>query len=366
MGSCTNVNCHFRKTTEVWGTHTQGGTSRCGSCHGFPPADGSHAQHGVALGGGAASCALCHAAYTDGSHALAAGTRGLRVAFTTAPNSGGSYSGDVSYPTYLDNPSRAGTCSSVYCHSDGKGAYRAPTWGGPSLGCKGCHGNDAAPAFVSVAGEPNHANEGPGMPLANSHLGHVTMAGVSCASCHPGDHHTDGVIDVAPGDGATFTLVAPGTCASVSCHGVKTPDATWGGAFAPVTQVGVAHPQHAQGTPEHAAALTCQECHECPGTDPTKWPLAYAKNVMPSFDPASGACSNYCHGAAMQSPPAQLPVWSNAQPRYSCTGCHGAPPPGPHPQMTACSVCHGRLGATHINGSTDVSIDHVVCADCHG
>jgi predicted CxxxxCH...CXXCH cytochrome family protein len=366
LGTCASVNCHFRRATPVWGTHTPASAAKCGSCHGFPPADGSHVEHGNVLGTGADACASCHAAYTDGSHALATGTRGLLVRFGKLPNSGGAYSGNVSYPTYLDNTSRTGTCSSVYCHSDGKGDFRTPTWGGATLGCKGCHGNDSAPAFASRAGEPNYVNQGPGMLFANSHLGHVSMAGLSCASCHAGNSHVDGVIDIAPGDGASFAFTPPMTCSNVSCHGLQTPPATWGGYFAPVTQVGAAHPQHGQATPERAG-LPCDECHKCPGPTPVFGALAYTKNVNATFDATTHSCTTYCHGAAMKSPPAVAPVWSSAAPTYSCTGCHGAPPPAPHPQMTACSACHGKLGASHINGTLDITIDPALgCAGCHG
>jgi predicted CxxxxCH...CXXCH cytochrome family protein len=47
-----------------------------------------------------------------------------------------------------------------------------------------------------------------------------------------------------------------------------------------------------------------------------------------------------------------------------CERCHGFPPPAPHPQLAACSACHGSTvaegtviieGGTHLNGRVDVT-----------
>jgi predicted CxxxxCH...CXXCH cytochrome family protein len=47
----------------------------------------------------------------------------------------------------------------------------------------------------------------------------------------------------------------------------------------------------------------------------------------------------------------------------ACARCHGFPPPAPHPQLVACSACHGSTvaegtviieGGTHMNGTVDV------------
>jgi len=83
----------------------------------------------------------------------------------------------------------SGVCANLYCHSDGKGAYKSlASLGWNSAGtinndCKGCHGSDASPAFTSVAGEPNYASQGVAVARSNSHQKHVDVA-ADCVKCH--------------------------------------------------------------------------------------------------------------------------------------------------------------------------------------
>lgn len=220
LATCTNVNCHFERTTPAWGSDS--GATTCNSCHDSPPADGSHPEHA------AFSCIKCHPNHTSFFHATSAGKRPLSVGFPAAPNNGiGTYSGMVTYPAYLpsSNPARNGSCQNLYCHTDGKGGPPAvqPVWGtAPSGTCGGCHG--APPGYVN------------GDPKANSHARHSYM---SCAKCHwpttqtghsvvEDSAHLNRQFDI---DNSTGTLgysyaASGGSCSGTfGCHNM----ATWGG-----------------------------------------------------------------------------------------------------------------------------------------
>lgn len=148
----------------------------------------------------------------------------------------GPYSGDSVPGTVY------GSCSGLYCHSDGTyvatgtlSAYPPVAWGSGALACNSCHGNP--PVY------PN------GVPKANSHQRH---AGYSCNNCHVSTtsdgrsiatsrYHVNRAYDVRPAPGITFSYLfspAGGTCSGISCHGNGT--ATWG------------------------TTLACDACHEAP------------------------------------------------------------------------------------------------------
>jgi predicted CxxxxCH...CXXCH cytochrome family protein len=71
------------------------------------------------------------------------------------------------------------SCSSVYCHSSGKGTYaNPPAWGSATdLGCNACHGTG------NSLGRPDYANGGAGTASANSHAKHAATA-ADCGTCH--------------------------------------------------------------------------------------------------------------------------------------------------------------------------------------
>jgi predicted CxxxxCH...CXXCH cytochrome family protein len=112
--------------------------------------------------------------------------------------------------------------------------------------CKGCHGNDSAPAFSSSAGEPNYANTGlPGSATSNSHNSHVTYYGgaASCDYCHTNSVTTNGLAaksagsHLANGINVDFNrTIEPTagwnatsrTCSTITCHSGS--GATWGDA----------------------------------------------------------------------------------------------------------------------------------------
>lgn len=121
-------------------------------------------------------------------------------------------------------------------------------------------------------------------------------------------------------------------------------------------------------------AIGCSECHQVPSSieqsghadglpaELTWGPLATAEGARPRWDRASGTCSStYCHGETLSGGTRTAPVWTFEQPpEYletlqpaTCNGCHGAPPPAPHPAISRCSTCHP--GTVEADGSIDVA-----------
>ncbi len=237
LGSCSNVNCHFEKSgasAPVWGSSPA--STNCSTCHDTPRgASGSHAIH-EAKYGGTASCTQCHPNYgtTNFSHATSAGKH--KIVVNTILN----YAGGTNI-SWLPSQAKAfGTCSNVSCHSNGKGVYANPTWGGSSTGCDFCHPNLSAKhaSHVVVA---NLATATYGSTVNSSN---GTIYDFGCGNCHPTDiaKHINGTIDITLNKNHTGPLTSKNnvsddisgyaqnmgvsvTCAAAYCHsnGMATP-----------------------------------------------------------------------------------------------------------------------------------------------
>ncbi|MGI5863909.1 MAG: CxxxxCH/CxxCH domain c-type cytochrome [Myxococcales bacterium] len=143
-------------------------------------------------------------------------------------------------------------------------------------------------------------------------------------------------------------------------------------------------------------AISCSECHKVPrssaisehiGGRPAEltWgELATARGSQPRWERESATCSStYCHGAQLTggertSPKwtfTEEPAWRGSLQPETCRGCHGAPPPAPHPESSNCASCHRNTvradgsidlaGGRHINGTVDVA-GQAGCTVCHG
>ena len=309
LNSCNNVNCHFEYVTPNWGSDPS--STSCGTCHGSPPMDGSHPstvagsgkKHGDYLGTtGTSSCAKCHANNTTFAHATSAGKRSLAVKFTTAPNSGGSYSGDVSYPKYLpsQSPPRDGTCSSVYCHSDGRGGvpFITPQWSSTTpIPCYGCHGGrsvDSTQANCDAVFGAWSATSGKCSPdLTMSSNAHHRLVGPQwirkypCQFCHDNTADINGVIKNY----------------STHVNGMKN--------------------------------IKMAE----------RWEIR--NRPLPSYDLDTKVCSNvYCHSDGTTDPEdIRAVAWTSG--KTECNSCHG------HPTGT-CSGCHNGSSKFVINNISSV------------
>jgi predicted CxxxxCH...CXXCH cytochrome family protein len=133
-----------------------------------------------------------------------------------------------------------------------------------------------------------------------------------------------------------------------------------------------------------SAPLACATCHSVP-TDLTHVQgsqsratvvLRGAQASLPAslgaYDPTSGTCATYCHGASPS------PAWSSTG--LQCGSCHGSPPPGHLPFQggaSGCALCHpttvhadGSLdvdGGRHVDGVVQVTLtaEGTACSTCH-
>ncbi|HUL58080.1 MAG TPA: CxxxxCH/CxxCH domain-containing protein, partial [Anaeromyxobacteraceae bacterium] len=148
-----------------------------------------------------------------------------------------------------------------------------------------------------------------------------------------------------------------------------------------------AHQAHLTGATALGASLSppfsCQTCHAVPtdlshirgSTARANVALSAAGQAnlpatLGTYDPASGTCATYCHGA-FSGGSAAAPVWADASgSAAACGTCHGLPPPAPHPQASDCGTCHPGYTnatvnvATHVNGKVDLL--GTGCTSCHG
>jgi predicted CxxxxCH...CXXCH cytochrome family protein len=391
--------CHtgYTNASVALATHVNGVVDvvalTCTSCHGTPgrtgaagadaqlaaapPADsagnaattargvGVHLSHVAGTRSKPVACAECHTGAVPTATSHANGT--VTVAFGTLAKTGNGAA--AAYST------TALTCASTYCHgafTGGNGTAATPAWtAAGTLACTSCHGS----------------------PPALPHPQNPT-----CGTCHSGytattvnaTNHVNGVVDQT-GTGCT------------QCHG--TPGRTTYAAEAPPIDAKGNTATTFRGVGAHAAHLqagglsnpiACTECHVVPpagdkahanGTAAVSFgALAKTGAVTPAFNTTAVSCASvYCHGNFTNGTTANVPVWTGTG-QAACGTCHGIPPAGSHPTLTAgtaCSGCHtgytataGTNGGTvnltnHVNGKVDVtgggeSAGGTNCGGCHG
>jgi predicted CxxxxCH...CXXCH cytochrome family protein len=248
------------------------------------------------------------------------------------------------------------TCQNSYCH----GATN-PVWNAPrssSAACGSCHGLP------------------PPLPHPQSERCSVCHGEVIDAARHfiAPELHVNGQVESTAG-----------RCSL--CHGsgddAAPPKDTLGNDAISAIGVG-AHRAHLSSS--IGRSLSCSECHSVPEKVadqdhiqglPARVRLqgvAAAGKRSPLWQHAEQTCADtYCHSPT--------PGSANTSPRWtdpaapSCTSCHGAPPPAPHPQIAQCSLCHGATVGSddrtiidrerHIDGVVDVATPES-CTACHG
>ena len=358
-GSCSNVNCHFEKTTLLWGSPRLSSPADCGACHSSPPtagggaASGSHGPH-VALFPGLTNCRKCHPDHSveaaPFSHALAAGSRGISVASSDpALGTFGKYSGSAG--SYLPSQTSSyGSCSGFYCHSNGSSVatgsiagYTPVRWGGAGMACTGCH--SYPPAYPT------------GTPKANSHQGHQAYG---CNSCHVNTtsdgititgpaNHLNKVYDVAAGAGASFSYSfasSGGSCGNISCH--QGASATWGTGMSHTVALGSGDIEMVLNNSDHGVPWTmtenCSLCHyaDLPTQHKGNCALCHA-GATPPANNLGGTWNQTCQQGACH-PTMHAAMTANHNGEYdgssqSCDRCHdtqsGFPGPGDN-----CIRCH--------------------------
>jgi predicted CxxxxCH...CXXCH cytochrome family protein len=344
----------------------------CSSCHGDPsrkgdallraapprdlrgastsayPGVGAHALHlNASATHGAIACTECHIvpeAVSSPGHADDAAPAELHF---------GSLATAHEHEPSYDPIARR--CSDSYCHGPADAVWTEPRDAAAACGschglpppaphpqstrCAVCHGEvvDAQNRFLSPE---KHVN------------GQVESASPSCSGCH------------GKGDQPAPPVDTQGNVA--------------------VSHIGVgAHAVHLQGG--SARPLACAECHLVP--DKAEDPLhadglpaeveltgvATTRQHAPAWEHTSATCvDSWCHGPGAADP-STSPRWTEPA-ALGCAGCHGAPPPAPHPQLSQCSLCHGEVVGDdrrvidperHVDGVVDVTLE-ARCTGCHG
>ena len=195
-GVCSGIYCHSdgKGTTVATPSWTAAAAPlACNACH--ANTSSSHPAHVTASG---ITCDKCHSNTAASNTALKAGT-------TTHINGTYNVNGtDVKFASFssawkASYSAAAKTCSTVYCHSNGRGGYQTVTWGA-TLNCASCHPtlSGAHTAHVgtllsSVTFYSYTANKSAGSELTAN-----TYYAFGCANCHPTDPnlHANGVVNV--------------------------------------------------------------------------------------------------------------------------------------------------------------------------
>lgn len=362
-GTCSTATCHPNvygtgsATTPVWGTTGNG----CSACHSVAigvngPITGSHTAHA------GKSCDTCHAAGTTA---------------TTSPSAGnGHIDGNIdifyfNYPADVTKHTAGsgyGSCSTAYCHSNGRGSYAPPTWGGTSTGCNFCHptlsGKHAVHTNIATAAYGNTAD--------NSTGGSYNFG---CGNCHPtlASNHLNNSVDITLNSthggtlksknsvandttGYTQTAGVSVTCAAAYCHsnGMATP--TFYGASVDWYEVSYVGDK-------------CARCHgNSPNTGGKVGSAAHSvhtvgihytdifNGVSRKLPQGGGDLVNAAHGR------------NNRSTTINCNICHAATvSSSANDQNSACVGCHDNNVAPlkgdaaivdkskHVNGTVDIS-----------
>ncbi|MHB1398349.1 MAG: CxxxxCH/CxxCH domain c-type cytochrome [Trichloromonadaceae bacterium] len=351
--SCAD--CHGTPPTAAAEAPAAGGYAKSGSFDYFTSGfykDESQTPHGNHAGGSdyRFSCDVCH---LGKSHASGS----FQDVFIT-PHALASDSGAVT-PSY--SGANSGTCSAVYCHSnggkrtgDGTRSYKtlAVTWAGQKdsiNSCDACHGNSAL--SMQAANRDN----------SSSHQKHLAK-GYDCSVCHAntatsatalvggaiGTTHVNGSADVSFDNSYELSLGRPlgagsyasvaGTC-SIYCH---------------------SNGQGANASPDWdlAASGACGSCHGArPGDGVVIASGSHSKHVSAVNGPQLSC--DACHGANANSGAhaGHVNGMVNAPAASVCTGCHAVDggeisPVWGNPATSTCESCHGGATVSVIGGKT--------------
>jgi len=353
-GTCSAVYCHSNggprgavPTADTGLTWQNGASKACSSCHGNDAISmntkGNSAAHQSHLGaatsllGKTFSCAVCHKNTATDLNTLATGAVGVNGSHVNAvkdvvSNMAASGVGAVDF-TY--NGTATGTCSAVYCHSDGKGNYKTPDWDTATIAtCTSCHNNGTDSGIITDAA-----------PNSGAHATHVSDANgpkLSCDTCHTHNGTTGTTADHIDGFARAITNYQTTVCNV--CHGIDgtevAPNWTTPGSDDCVT----CHSGTSRSTintitaPDKSSALT---------TGHNKVGGTYA---VSGYGGASQTCEA-CHDKAAT----HLTGTGNKRLKaaFSCDSCHGTAGTATvknintH-QLKSCLTCHDPHGTTNI------------------
>lgn len=340
----------------------------CNKCHGYPPSenivsdgDGGNAgyaagydtsghfknetltKHVAHAGGGtdyAFKCSTCH---KNNDHIGGNFADAILTPYDALIDGSGRLTGG-NEPAYV---AATGTCSNIYCHSNGGPRGSTPTVNNPGVWengtvintCDACHGNDS----TSMTTRSNsivhikHLNAGYGCQVCHADTA-TSSSALKATAIQLNGEHVNGTADIAF-DGGSLDLTptsygTDGTC-SVYCHSNSTTRSTpdWDNPLS--GKCGTCHQADSADTfnllsdphslhlfdaggPQlykNSADYGCDNCHTHQGSG-----ADHVNGSLPNLTP--GAC-DACHGSdgVSTSGDDRIPVWTNSA-TVSCDTCH--------------------------------------------
>jgi predicted CxxxxCH...CXXCH cytochrome family protein len=328
-GTCSTL-CHTKDgataasavVPQNWGTAA---TGSCGVCHSkagdaSPTWSAPHSKHINSYTANTnITCAACHAG-TATSNSTINGISGRNQHPNTVK--------DVAMNAFatggtvlIAGAQGAQTCANTYCHSNGSsatGTHTAVSWSGTFSTCAECHGN-----ATTIA--------------SGSHSKHITLAGVSCASCH--NATVSGNTTIANAANHVNKSVTINFAASAAPAGGTYNTFAAGGASVYQKPVGTA-----------AGGCSTTTCH---GGNSGVWGAANA----------DAPCVK-CHGVVGTSAAVYTATPNTAAPGFNGTGVNTTGTVG---TITGGVSTDTKVGAhdAHLKGSGGYKLGGVTCADCH-
>ena len=395
-GTCSTY-CHSSgqatptlRTVTSW--RTAGTTYTCKNCHGadtyvvsqygepnyqnISSLKNSWNSHSAKHISSAASCANCHVATTADGLTIKAGAPHLDMTRNVAFDTTNSRIGTAGNYDAVNK-----TCSNVNCHSNGKGIYATPRWGG-RMNCKACHptlggaharhmggfnGSNGVPDWGNLPYYQYTSNKSNGIDTDGTTRANYAFG---CANCHPIDPnmHADGTIEVQVNNIAGVSTLrsknsAPVingsvgtnaiTCSGVYCHsdgkGGQTTTLSWGSTFNGLDRCAQCHGNSPTSTGAHAAHVVGIHSDDIFNGTSGKLSAGSGGTVSVSHGDAAQATTlncNICHAATVTN----SRNYQNAS--CSTTGCH--------PTATEPAIRTPLLNiANHVTGNVLVSFQAV-------
>ena len=339
---CSNVYCHSDGAPRgsvitykpiTWADGANGLNSiigtpgECNACHSATPATNAHTMH-LSYNYG---CVICHAKTVSSNTTLLASakaTGGAHVNGTKDLLFSGTIGGN---PIQANFSSSSAKCSSVYCHSNGRGVYSQPVWTSPTSGaCGTCH----TTTTISTGAHQPHLAAGYG-PILNT-----DAPPTSCNACHNyPTQHVDGTIQSPPTTNCTASCHkqgAPtwitGRIACETCH------------TAPLSVIyGITAPDKSlEATAGHnkptGANKQCTDCHDNTSAHINRDPSVHTNRLAANLTgPLNTECT-YCHNNLAN---------INNKPQFLNMSTHFKTKGGG--QTMECYQCHELHGTTNLS-----------------
>jgi predicted CxxxxCH...CXXCH cytochrome family protein len=362
------VTCHDHDDAPAFAA---GAGTNCGDCHGFPPADNTHAAHTTTVDGDLGNedntdCASCHTGadlYTyDNGGDLASGVPGRQNHSAGQATQVATLLASVGY-----NETNQDCATACHVATTTNGGVWAA---GTQLDCDACHYQAADPNQTDNSGAANTIS-------SNSHNQHFVDGGlVDCIDCHDNVTDTTHISNAAGTEGAILldratadqdeALVAAAltfddglnTCATASCHndarpGVDAVTPAWGVDAPNCTQCHSNAPTTGSHTVHIADAADCSTCHISALQDTS---YNSTNHFDGDIDVAAGGYPNN-------------KTVNTAFTTCGTASCHDD---GRSPNVTAtwgttvnnCAECHATQPATGSHAA-HLAVSGVTCGDCH-